>query len=94
MIKYAWKPLDVGGLRLYKVTMKFHSHPEWNETSIVAAESPTHAREIIKKLYAGSKWGEAPYFDGTALNIYMPAEWWENGVPCEHEPPAAPLKRP
>lgn len=79
-----WKPLSVGGLRLYQVEMKFMNHPEWNKTLIVAAKKPSHAKQIIVDIYQDAMWEEAPHFFGSALNIYMPNTWWEDGIPgCE-----------
>jgi hypothetical protein len=81
-----WKPLDVGGLRLYEVRVIFINHPQWNQSHIVAACSPTNAALIYERCVAGAIWEEEPHFSGHALNISMPADWWEKGAPdayCE-----------
>ena len=76
-----WKPLDVGGLRLYRVTQSIPNHPDWKREFVVAAKTPTHARELIEAAHKDAMYHEEPYYDGHALNIYMPADWWENGAP-------------
>ncbi len=81
MRKRVWKPLDVGGLRLYEVGMYFNQHPEWNKKMIVAAKKPTHASFIVEEIYKDTEFIEKPYFIGTALNILIPASWWEEGTP-------------
>jgi hypothetical protein len=81
--KRVWKPLSVGGLRLYKVEQNFPGRRDWNRTFIVAATSPSHARALIEKVYEDATFQEglSPLYYGRAINIYMPADWWENGVP-------------
>jgi hypothetical protein len=82
-----WKPLDVGGLRLYEVRVYFANHPQWNERHVVAAKSPMHAADIYKRIHSDAVWIEEPYIKGFALNINMPADWWDKGAPClECEP--------
>jgi hypothetical protein len=85
-MKRVWKPLDVGGLRLYEVRVMFINHPQWNERHIVAGYSPTNAAERYKECVKGAIWEEEPHFSGHPLNILMPADWWESGAPdgyCE-----------
>lgn len=84
-MKRIWKPLSVGGLRLYQVEMKFRLHPEWNKTLIVAARKPSHATRLIEDIYRNAEWEEEPHFFGSALNIYQPESWWEEGVLCEED---------
>jgi hypothetical protein len=72
-----WRPLDVNGLRLYKVTLYFHNHPLWNETLIVAAKSPSEARRLIEKAHDETVWVETPIVTGEALVVYQPKEWTE-----------------
>ena len=81
----SWKPLSVGGLRLYQVNMNFHKHPEWNKILIVAARKPSHAVRLIEDIYKNTEWMDGePHFFGSALNIYMPKSWWDDGIPgCE-----------
>lgn len=89
MPERVWKPLDVGGLRLYDVIL----HCQWTgETGTrrkhypVLARSPSHAAKLVEGIYREtydnnqniSCW----YVTGHALNILMPAEWWEMGAPC------------
>ena len=77
-----WKPLDVGGLRLYEVRVYFTNHPQWNEHHVIAAKSPTHAAEIYERIHKDTHWIEKPYIKGYALNVLQPSDWWDEGVPC------------
>lgn len=78
-MKRVWKPLDVKGLRLYKVKMEFARHPEWNRSMIVAAQSPGQAARMIKRTHEGIQWldNDIPTFQGYALTVYQPREWIE-----------------
>lgn len=84
-MKRVWKPLSVGGLRLYQVEMKFRLHPEWNKTLIVAARKPLHAKQLVEDIHQNTEWmEEPPHFFASALNIYQPKSWWDDGIPgCE-----------
>lgn len=78
----AWKPLSVGGMRLYQVEMKFRLHPEWNKTLIVVARKPLHAEKLIRDIHKNTEWmEEEPSFWGSALNVFMPKSWWDDGIP-------------
>lgn len=84
-----WKPIDVGGLRLYQVYLDWkykgeqHSH---RESYIVAATAPRHAAKLIEDIYKESYEGNECiaywYVTGHALNVLQPADWWDKGVPC------------
>lgn len=76
-MKRVWKPLDVNGMRLYRVKQGFVNHPEWDREFIVAGNSPTHAAELIKQVYKDAEFMAEPYYQGYALNVYQPAEWRE-----------------
>lgn len=80
-MKRVWKPLDVGGLRLYMVRICFNQHPEWDKDMIVAAKKPSHARDIVEEIYKDTPFIEQPYFIGFAFNVLMPESWWVDGVP-------------
>lgn len=83
MSKRAWKPLNLPcGLRLYRVTQSFPNHPEWKREFVVVAQSPTHARKLVEEAHKGGQYSEEPFYDGSGLNVYQPAEWWEEGMPC------------
>jgi hypothetical protein len=81
-IQYIWKPLDIGGRRLYGVDMKFLSHPENDIMKVVAAKSPRHALELVQNAYEGTTWIESPLCFAHALNVLQPESWYKNGVPC------------
>jgi hypothetical protein len=80
-VKRVWKPLDVGGLRLYQVIIMFHNNPKLNQKLIVAAKKPSHAEQLIRDMHKETMWIEEPVIFGKALNVYMPESWWEDGIP-------------
>ncbi len=81
-MKRTWKPIDIGGLRLYEVRISFFNHPQWNERRIIAARSPTDAAEIYKRLTAEAIYQEEPHIKGFAVNVCQPEDWWDESVPC------------
>ncbi len=90
-MKRVWKPLDVGGLRLYKVKRRFIWKPDGKghvEESIVAASTPRAAASIIERIYTESDkqntYCENITYTGYALDVLMPESWWRDGVPDEH----------
>lgn len=87
-MKRVWKPLDIGGLRLYKVKRTYIWKPDGKnhtEVSIVAATSPGSAAGIIQRLFAESdknnEYTQAVTYRGFALDVFIPQSWWENGIP-------------
>ena len=85
-MKRVWKPIGVGGMRLYRVKVVWTpsgTKDGHKEDYIVAANAPRHAAQLIEEMYK-----EAAYpptiVTGEALNVYQPADWWESGIPCEH----------
>lgn len=72
---YHWKPLDVRGLRLYKVLLLFQQHPQWDTFRVIAAKSPSDAQALIEKAEADTQWIEQPVIVGAALSIYQPRKW-------------------
>lgn len=85
-MKRDWKPLDVGGMRLYRVQVSFPGKPQWNSSHVVAADSPSQAAKLYEQCLKGAAWEVEPIITGHALNILMPADWWERGAPdgyCE-----------
>jgi anti-sigma factor RsiW len=82
-VKRVWKPLDVGGFRLYEVTARYVPRPqEEKQAFIVPAKSPSDAARLIREMYERA--GQGGYWDvfGKALNVYVPETWWTNGVLC------------
>lgn len=72
-----WKPLNVNGMRLYRVKLNFPNFPECNVCHIVAAKSPDGAARLIEQITKAGDWIEEPIITGHHLNIYQPASWWE-----------------
>jgi hypothetical protein len=72
-----WRPLDVNGLRLYRVELWFPGHREWDLQKIVAARSPTDAAEIVARFYSGMEWRVEPTIKGFSLEVCQPEEWCE-----------------
>lgn len=82
-----WKPIDLGGLRLYRVTVSFRigSHyTRQNRAYTVAAKTPTDAARRVRECYEGRE-GDA-HFHGEALNVLQPASWWDAGPPEPGDP--------
>jgi hypothetical protein len=75
-MKRVWKPLDVGGLRLYGVDLRFTGHPEWDMAKVAAAQSPRHALELVMKAYIGQHWIVEPTYYAHALDVLQPESWW------------------
>lgn len=84
-----WKPLDMGGFRLYKVIL--HRYLKGQQRAkrdhyTVAASSPSQAAKIIEQRLkvsldanpAISHW----HVTGHALDVLQPRHWYEEGVPC------------
>jgi hypothetical protein len=92
-MKRAWKPLDVGGKRLYAVTTEYFKdgnqlHPGSTPPSLVMADSPRDAARILSRI--NERAGHSPDIriecHGKAINVLMPAIWWEEGIPPDIEP--------
>lgn len=79
-LKRVWKPLDVGGLRLYEVLATYPSARQPTRY-VVAASAPRDAVRYVDRCFAGVE--PQPATAGFALNVLQPAEWWENGVPSD-----------
>ena len=77
----AWKPIDVGGLRLYRVAADYPGHPKWNRDYIVAALSPRDAVHRVRLCYPEGPGTPQMDLMGFALNVLQPADWWTNGIP-------------
>jgi len=76
-MKRVWKPLDVGGLRLYRVVVH-RVNIDWSKELIVAAKRPMHAAELVEKCgYNPREYIIMAY----PLNILMPETWWIDGIP-------------
>jgi hypothetical protein len=77
-MKRVWKPLDIGGLRLYKVVVH-----NTGKQYVVASQSTATARRLIEKIYKDYiKEIFEPDISAESLKIYMPESWWVDGVPC------------
>lgn len=90
-MKTVRKPLDLMGLRLYRVVVHWPScrdHPASSEDIIVAARSPTHAAEIISEHYPRLPKEEQPTVFGRSLDVVQPREWFEFSrkapLDCDH----------
>lgn len=94
-MKRVWKPVGLMGLRLYKVFTAWPNpvgsgHPQRIEQSVVAANAPMEAAEIVRKQYEEMPLESRPSCRGEALNVCQPAEWWEGITPsvspsnCKH----------
>lgn len=87
-MKRVWKPLDVGGLRLYEVLRVFSSSKiKRTDHYVVAATCPAHAAQLIEQVYKDTEYlpefGQ-PFIAARRLACYIPESWWIDGVPCEH----------
>lgn len=71
----AFKPLDINGLRLYRVEIKFFNNPKWNSTHLVIAKSPTEAARLIKEAYSDAEFIEEPFIKGYGVDVYQPIKW-------------------
>lgn len=85
-MKRVWKPLDVGGLRLYEVYQYFNYRDGTMQfkTFVVLANSPSEASSFIEKIYKDSQWLDSIRsvdYKGFPLNILMPESWWIDGIP-------------
>ncbi len=82
-----WKPIDVGGLRLYAVTVSFPQGSHYTRQSrsyTVAAKSPRDAADRVRMCYEGCE--ANAYFHGAALDILQPESWWNDGIPEPGDP--------
>jgi hypothetical protein len=76
-MKRVWKPIDLNGLRLYKVRITFPNHPLWNQEKVVAARSAASDGDLIRQTNAETIWREEPDIKGFALMVYQPEKWTE-----------------
>lgn len=78
-MKRVLKPLDINGLRLYRVRVSFEGHPEHGYAIIVASTSPSSARKIVERMDKGISWGDTPpTYTGLPLNVLQPDSWQED----------------
>jgi hypothetical protein len=77
--KRVWKPLNVAvGYRLYRVRIHYcRQGGDVDREVVVAAGSPSEAARLMEPLYGD----DTTIITGHALNVYQPADWWENGIP-------------
>lgn len=86
-----WAPLDLRGLRLYRVWQYFTNHPDWKQSFILPAKSPSHAAGIIQEIFSNADFKETPYYHGEALSVLQPEKWVKgnNSDPaldqCQHK---------
>lgn len=85
----AWKPIGVGGFRLYKVVV-FFPETELIKASrkhvIAVGRTPTDAATRVLETYRSMPNFADIYAKGFALNILQPASWWGEGVPEPDDP--------
>lgn len=86
-MKIVWKPLDLMGLRLYKVVASWPAPDDGSKPSsrtyhTVFADSPTGAAKVVKEQYKDLPEDRRPYCVGKALNVCQPAEWYERSAGC------------
>lgn len=79
--RLAWHPIDLGGLRLYRVDVTWPV--EWKQRDpkssyIVAGRSPMDAAARFQSTYRD---GVVPVAHGSALHVLQPASWWNDGIP-------------
>ena len=77
-----WKPLEVGGLRLYQVSA-YKDCGILFAVYIVADKSGSEAARYVEDVCL--KGVPYSFAIGQSLDVLMPADWWENGTPCIHE---------
>lgn len=86
---FTWKPIDLGGFRLYKVILHYYlkgEHRGRQNHFTVVASSPSQAAGIIERIYKTeynncsniSHW----HVTGHALDVLQPAHFSERGIPC------------
>lgn len=80
-MELVWKPLDIGGLRLYRVTVEDAASANQGLTHYIVLEtSPEAAAKLIATIH--------PTWDGWIvrghpIDVLMPKEWWEDGIPLD-----------
>ncbi len=84
--KRIWKPLDVGGLRLYKVEQMIQYRDGHFDSRILlaVARSPKNAELLVHECYRNTKWNAeivTVNYYGKAIDVLMPESWWQDGVP-------------
>ena len=88
-MKRVWKPLDVGGYRLYKVTVKYYTregrdlHQAYDY--LVIASRPKHAASLLQHISDDADDGGPIRVEckGEAVQVLMPKSWREHGIPSE-----------
>lgn len=82
--KRVWKPLDVGGKRLYTVSTRWIILGiEYQlEDCFVLANSPSSAAELIHNIHRGTRSDGVLNCIGHPLDVLMPKSWWDEGIPC------------
>ena len=87
-MKRIWKPLDVGGKRLYAVRLEYFAKDTGyrvfgnvESPLLVMANSPRAAARLVHKIYnlADSPIRTECY--GKATTVLMPESWWQDGIP-------------
>lgn len=93
-MKRCWKPLDVLGMRFYRVFVHWPNPVGYGRGTtqqvIVAASSPSDAARIMSAHYANLSIERRPRCNGEALNVCQPVEWVERSqvvspLDCKHE---------
>jgi hypothetical protein len=85
----AWKPIDVGGFRLYKVVVFFPATDliaASRKHVISAGRTPTDAAQHVLETYKDMPNFEDIHAKGYPLNVLQPASWWDDEVPEPNDP--------
>jgi len=86
-MKRVWKPLDVGGKRLYAVTLQYftqegkRAYGNYEPPQLVLGNSPRHAASLMYRIYSQPDNPIRVECFGKAVNVLMPESWWEEGIP-------------
>lgn len=73
MSEYVWNPLDIYGMRLYKISVSFPNNAKMNALHIVAAKDPDHAMNLIILAYKEcTNLDEDPIIMVSPLLVYQP----------------------
>lgn len=84
-MKRIWKPLDVRGMRLFRVmrTIRWKGRKFEYDTFLVMSQSPSAAANLLQGTYPKEDWDPSIIdisYIGHAVNIYMPEAWWMKGA--------------
>ncbi|MBA4136547.1 MAG: hypothetical protein C0518_04445 [Opitutus sp.] len=81
----AWKPIGVGGFRLYEVLVTFEQFGH-KERKIAVGHSPSDAAARVLESYRGRLDFDDIHTRGFALDVLQPVSWWNEDVPEPGDP--------